>query len=225
MKSACINGSYGRSGIEDLHQSLASRHIGTILELDRLDDRWISRSFPPAFRRAQPAPQPVPHLQQRPHRRCGGGTGSLSLEAILRTAHDAGHSDVHLGVGERPRFRARGEIQTTDWPATDDRVFQGWLREILSPQQIDSFYRDKELDSAFAFPFVRVRIQFARLIAWPSDGAEAHPSNHPQLGAAQPSRGTQGSGSPPQRTRSNYRADWIWEKHNLGRDDRLDQPQ
>ena len=67
--------------------------------------------------------------------------------------------------------------------------------------------------------------QFARLIAWPSDGAEAHPSNHPQLGAAQPSRGTQGSGSPPQRTRSNYRADWIWEKHNLGRDDRLDQPQ
>ena len=94
-----------------------------------------------------------------------GGTGSLSLEAILRTAHDAGHSDVHLGVGERPRFRARGEIQTTDWPATDERVFQGWLREILSPQQIDSFYRDKELDSAFAFPFVRVRITGASLIA------------------------------------------------------------
>jgi hypothetical protein len=27
-------------------------------------------------------------------------------------------------------------------------VFQGWLHEILSPQQIDSFYRDKKLDSA-----------------------------------------------------------------------------
>ena len=98
----------------------------------------------------------------------GGGTSSLSLEAILRTAHDAGHSDVHLGVGERPRFRARGEIQTTDWPATDDRVFQGWLREILSPQQIDSFYRDKELDSAFAFPFVRVRINLLDSLRGPA---------------------------------------------------------
>ena len=97
-----------------------------------------------------------------------GVTGSLSLEAILRTAHDAGHSDVHLGVGERPRFRARGEIQTTDWPATDDRVFQGWLREILSPQQIDSFYRDKELDSAFAFPFVRVRINLLDSLRGPA---------------------------------------------------------
>ena len=96
------------------------------------------------------------------------GTGSLSLEAILRTAHNAGHSDVHLGVGERPRFRARGEIQTTDWPATDDRVFQGWLREILSPQQIDSFYRDKKLDSAFAFPFVRVRINLLDSLRGPA---------------------------------------------------------
>ena len=80
------------------------------------------------------------------------------MEAILRIANDAGHSNVHFGVGERPRIRACGEIQATDWPATDDSVFQVWLHEILSPQQIDSFYRDKEFDSAYAFPFVRVRI-------------------------------------------------------------------
>ena len=95
-------------------------------------------------------------------------TGSLSLEAILRVAHDAGHSDVHLGVGERPRFRAGGDIQITDWPTTDDTVFQGWLREILSPQQIDSFYRDKELDSAYAFPFVRVRINLLDSLRGPA---------------------------------------------------------
>ena len=135
-----------------------------MLESRRHDDRWISRSFCPAFRRALPAPL----LQQHPLQRqikClmkprgkPGAKDSPSLEAILRIANNAGHSDVHLGVGERPRFRARGEIQATDWPATDDSVFQGWLHEILSPQQIDSFYRDKELDSAYAFPFVRVRI-------------------------------------------------------------------
>ena len=88
-----------------------------------------------------------------------GAKGSPSLETILRIADKAGHSDVHLGVGERPRFRACGDIQTTDWPTTDEAVFQGWLREILSPQQIDSFYRNKELDSAFAFPLVRVRVR------------------------------------------------------------------
>ena len=37
-------------------------------------------------------------------------------------------------------------------------MFQGCLHDILSPQQIDSFHHDKELDSAYAFPFVRVRI-------------------------------------------------------------------
>ena len=103
------------------------------------------------------------------------------MEAILRIANDAGHSDVHLGVGERPRFRARGEIQATDWPATDDSVFQGWLHEILSPQQIDSFYRDKELDSAYAFPFVRVRINVFDSLR----------------GGSQTSRGAQRSSSPP----------------------------
>ena len=97
-----------------------------------------------------------------------GTKGSPSLETILRIADNAGHSDVHLGVGERPRFRARGDIQTTDWPTTDDAVFQGWLREILSPQQIDSFYRNKELDSAFAFPFVRVRINLLDSLRGPA---------------------------------------------------------
>ena len=59
---------------------------------------------------------------------------------------------MHLGVGEVPRYRARGEMQTTEWPATDLSTFQGWLREILSPQQIDTFFREKEFDGSHAFP-------------------------------------------------------------------------
>ena len=54
----------------------------------------------------------------------------------MKIAHEQGHSDVHLGVNEIPRFRARGEMQTTDWPVTDQQVFQRWLGEILSPQQL-----------------------------------------------------------------------------------------
>ena len=123
--------------------------------------------FPPSFP-PRPAGSPPPTTPVTAPTRGQGVEGSPSLEAILRIAHDAGHSDVHLGVGEIPRFRARGEIQTTDWPITDDTVFQGWLREILSPQQIDSFFRDKELDSAYAFPFVRVRINLLDSLRGPA---------------------------------------------------------
>ena len=76
----------------------------------------------------------------------------------MRIADDAGHSDVHLGVGEVPRYRARGDMQGTEWPVTHAEVFQGWLQEILTPQQIDGFNRDKEFDGSHAFPFVRVLI-------------------------------------------------------------------
>ena len=123
--------------------------------------------FPPSFP-PRPAGSPPPTTPITAPTRRQGVEGSPSLEAILRIAHDAGHSDVHLGVGEIPRFRARGEIQPTDWPVTDDTVFQGWLREILSPQQIDSFFRDKELDSAYAFPFVRVRINLLDSLRGPA---------------------------------------------------------
>ena len=93
---------------------------------------------------------------------------SPSLEAIVRVAHEEGHSDVHLGVGESPRYRARGEMQQTDWPVTDQSVFQRWLGEILSPQQIDAFFREKEFDGSHAFPFVRVRINLLDSLRGPA---------------------------------------------------------
>ena len=86
----------------------------------------------------------------------------------MLVAHEQGHSDVHLGVGEVPRYRARGEMQTTDWPVTDQSVFQGWLNEILSPQQIDEFFRQKELDGSHAFPFVRIRINLLDSLRGPA---------------------------------------------------------
>ena len=81
-----------------------------------------------------------------------------SLEQIVRIAYDQGHSDIHLGIGESPRFRARGEIIRSDWPPTEPSEFQDWLRELLTPQQIDHFRQCKEFDGAHAFSFVRVRI-------------------------------------------------------------------
>ena len=83
---------------------------------------------------------------------------SLSLEEIVRIAHEKGYSDIHLGIGESPRFRSRGEIISSNWHPTQPEEFQNWLGELLTPQQLDEFRKHKEFDGAHAFPFVRVRI-------------------------------------------------------------------
>ncbi|MFM9046105.1 MAG: type IV pilus twitching motility protein PilT [Cyanobium sp.] len=80
------------------------------------------------------------------------------MAEIVRIASANHFSDVHLGVGEEPRFRSRGEIVRTAWPSTDKTTFREWLRQILEPSDIDVFNREKEYDGSYSFPFVRVRI-------------------------------------------------------------------
>jgi twitching motility protein PilT len=59
-------------------------------------------------------------------------------------------------------------MQCTEWPVTRAEVFQGWLQEILTPQKIDGFNRDKEFDGSHAFPFVRVRINLMDSLRGPA---------------------------------------------------------
>ncbi|MDA0727991.1 MAG: type IV pilus twitching motility protein PilT [Cyanobacteria bacterium] len=96
------------------------------------------------------------------------GQQPSSLEGIVKLAAEQGFSDVHLGVGEEPRYRDRGEMLRTGWPVTDAAGFQHWLREMLSPAQIDTFQRDKEFDGSHAFPFVRVRINLLDSLRGPA---------------------------------------------------------
>ena len=91
-----------------------------------------------------------------------------SLAGIVQLAERSGFSDVHLGVGEEPRYRARGEMLRTGWPISDATTFNSWLREMLSPAQIDAFQRDKEFDGSHAFPFVRVRINLLDSLRGPA---------------------------------------------------------
>ncbi len=91
-----------------------------------------------------------------------------SLQEIVRIAHERNYSDVHLGVGEEPRYRVRGDMQHTGWPVVDQATFNGWLREMLTPVEIDRFQNDKEFDGSFAFPFVRVRINLLETLLGPA---------------------------------------------------------
>ena len=57
---------------------------------------------------------------------------------------------------------------TTEWPCSTQQTFQRWLKEILTPQQIDDFLQIKEFDGAHAFPFVRVRINLLDSLRGPA---------------------------------------------------------
>ncbi|MDX2232801.1 MAG: type IV pilus twitching motility protein PilT [Leptolyngbyaceae cyanobacterium bins.349] len=112
---------------------------------------------------APPAPpaghRPVPPPATPATRRSATPTnGSPTLAEIVRVAYDKGYSDVHLGVGEVPRYRDRGEISPTEWPETDRETFMSWLQEILSDEEIRRFEEHLEFDGATQYDFARVRI-------------------------------------------------------------------
>ena len=84
-------------------------------------------NFPPqAPKSASQSAEPISRSSTEGLTPFAGATPGVSpnLEEIVRIAYQEGHSDVHLGVGEVPRFRDRGEMQSTDWPLTDPERFQ-----------------------------------------------------------------------------------------------------
>jgi twitching motility protein PilT len=84
--------------------------------------------------------------------------GQPRIGDLVQEAFDAGYSDVHVGVGETPRFRNRGEIETTNYPETDLPTFMAWLHEVLSEEEIRTFQANLDFDGATQYEFARVRI-------------------------------------------------------------------
>ncbi|MEW6492297.1 MAG: type IV pilus twitching motility protein PilT [Cyanobacteriota bacterium] len=84
--------------------------------------------------------------------------GQPTLAQLVRYAYEKGFSDVHLGVGEPPRYRNRGEMEITDHRETDQATFMSWLREVLSDEEIRRFQEHLEFDGATQYEFARVRI-------------------------------------------------------------------
>ena len=106
---------------------------------------------------AHPAPPPSapPSAQQRPVE-----TPVTTIEQMVRDAHTASASDIHIRVGQVPRFRIRGVMQVaTSHPKVTPDIFEHYLAEILSPEQRTQFTNAKELDAAIFYPgFVRCRL-------------------------------------------------------------------
>ncbi len=104
------------------------------------------------------APSPVPLAGAPATPRSGTSGNLLTLATIVRRAFDEGFSDVHIGVGEIPRYRNRGEIETTNYPITDRETFYRWMQEILSEAEIAQFESTLDFDGATQYEFARVRI-------------------------------------------------------------------
>ncbi|UNU23417.1 type IV pilus twitching motility protein PilT [Microcoleus vaginatus] len=102
-----------------------------------------------------PAPSAPPPAQQRPVE-----TPVSTIEQMVRDAHSASASDIHIRVGQVPRFRIRGVMQVaTTHPKVTPEIFEQYLAEILTPEQRKQFATTKELDSAIFYPgFVRCRL-------------------------------------------------------------------
>jgi twitching motility protein PilT len=89
----------------------------------------------------------------------GRAPGQPSLKELVELAHKEGYSDVHLGVGEHPRMRDRGEMLTLNqYPEIDLNTFMSWLREIIREEDIQKFKKELEFDGATQYDFARVRI-------------------------------------------------------------------
>ena len=120
--------------------------------------------MPPPANMAPPrpsAPPPPPQAtasqvsQTQGH---GRSPDQPALAELIQIAFDEGFSDVHLGVGEVPRMRDRGEMMPLSYPEVDLNTFMSWLREILSEEEIQRFKRSMEFDGATQYEFARVRI-------------------------------------------------------------------
>jgi twitching motility protein PilT len=85
-------------------------------------------------------------------------SGQPTVKALITEAFEKGYSDVHLGVGEVPRFRNRGEMQLTEYSETDAMTFQCWLQELLTDEEIRKFENSLDFDGATQYDFARVRI-------------------------------------------------------------------
>lgn len=87
-----------------------------------------------------------------------------TVRALVQEAHTQGASDIHLQVGEVPRFRIQGQItpQAQYGPITT-RQFEDLTAEILSDDQQAYFQKHWELDTAIFYPnLVRCRVNCAR---------------------------------------------------------------
>ncbi|MBD2337213.1 PilT/PilU family type 4a pilus ATPase [Calothrix sp. FACHB-156] len=98
-----------------------------------------------------PAPPPPPFAIQKK---------AVSIQQMVHDAYNQQATDIHIRVGELPRFRIRGQMEVYELAGVvTPKLFEAYLDEILSPSAKQRFSETQELDTAIVYPgLVRCRI-------------------------------------------------------------------
>ncbi|MFE1744027.1 type IV pilus twitching motility protein PilT [Coleofasciculus sp. H7-2] len=85
---------------------------------------------------------------------------ATSIKQMVKDAYAQKASDIHIRVGQTPRYRIRGQmVETENQLKVTPEIFEQYLAEILTPAQRKQFAENKELDTAIFYPgFVRCRV-------------------------------------------------------------------
>ncbi|MDZ8050192.1 MAG: type IV pilus twitching motility protein PilT [Aulosira sp. ZfuVER01] len=113
-----------------------------------MDNALTSEFFIPQL--PPPPPPPLYPLQKK----------VVSIKQMVNDAYIQQASDIHIRVGELPRFRLRGQMEVYDLgEVVTPEIFETYLNEILSPAAKQRFVETKELDTAIVYPgFLRCRV-------------------------------------------------------------------
>ena len=75
-----------------------------------------------------------------------------TIEEMLRTAKEAGASDVHITVGVPPKMRVNGHLITMDYPRLLPDDTKALLDELILSQQRARVEEVGEHDMSFSIP-------------------------------------------------------------------------
>jgi twitching motility protein PilT len=77
---------------------------------------------------------------------------ATDFRGLLETLFVRKASDLHLRAGAPPVLRVNGELFGTQSEKLTSQEVENFLREVLTPTQLDTFIREKELDLALTVP-------------------------------------------------------------------------
>ena len=83
------------------------------------------------------------------------------IDALLHPMGEVDASDLHMAVGEPPKFRVHGDIGPRDHAPITRKLMEQYLFEILTPAQRQRFEETHELDFAYALSdLARFRVNY-----------------------------------------------------------------
>ena len=81
-----------------------------------------------------------------------------TLAAALQAVVDARGTDVSLSIGAAPLVRVDGKIRPApSLPIVDDQIMAEFLRDLLSDEQLEDLWKNRDIDFAFSWGMFRFR--------------------------------------------------------------------